>query len=310
MAYNVISVGNITLDQLSYVEKFPKIDDVEVVQKTTLSLGGRGGLVAMILNSLGCRAALCTTVDEAGSAEIKRHTSENSDIGGPLLTVVQGSLGLFQISIYIGNAERNCISFFFPKNIDFVVTEEQREAVKAARVVYFSTHKRAFNFELLSLLDSTATVVVHNMDRYLISNDAYLQLMLAKSRILIGNEAEAENLLSRAGVKTPFELMQSNSSIELMVVTRGECGSIAYLRGESKETIEIPAEPVDVLTPVGAGDAYVAGFIYGIHCGWNVISCLKFATLVAAESVKSAYSYPTRKALHDCLNEFSSKMMV
>jgi len=48
----------------------------------------------------------------------------------------------------------------------------------------------------------------------------------------------------------------------LVVITRGSHGAIAYRRGGR---LEQPAEPVKVVDTVGAGDAFTAGLLAGLH---------------------------------------------
>ena len=52
-----------------------------------------------------------------------------------------------------------------------------------------------------------------------------------------------------------------------LVVKRGARGSDVYLQGGG--TVHAPAFPVEVLSVLGAGDAFAAGFIYGRLQGWD-----------------------------------------
>ncbi|WP_354001914.1 carbohydrate kinase family protein [Stagnihabitans tardus] len=46
--------------------------------------------------------------------------------------------------------------------------------------------------------------------------------------------------------------------------------------------------PGDIVSPVGAGDAFCAGALYGIHQGWDAGRCLSLAHRAAAASLKGA----------------------
>lgn len=49
-----------------------------------------------------------------------------------------------------------------------------------------------------------------------------------------------------------------------------------------------PVAPGDIVSPVGAGDAFCAGAVYGIHMGWPAERCLHLAHRAAAASLKGA----------------------
>jgi 5-dehydro-2-deoxygluconokinase len=54
---------------------------------------------------------------------------------------------------------------------------------------------------------------------------------------------------------------------KVIVVKRGEKG--ATLFEANKAPVEVPGFPVEVYNVLGAGDAFAAGFIYGLVKGWN-----------------------------------------
>lgn len=49
-----------------------------------------------------------------------------------------------------------------------------------------------------------------------------------------------------------------------------------------------PVPPADVVSPVGAGDAFAAGCIYGLHEGWAPEACLRLGHRAAAWSLRGA----------------------
>lgn len=49
-----------------------------------------------------------------------------------------------------------------------------------------------------------------------------------------------------------------------------------------------PVPASDVVSPVGAGDAFAAGCLYGLHEGWGPEACLRLGHLAAAASLRGA----------------------
>ena len=68
-------------------------------------------------------------------------------------------------------------------------------------------------------------------------------------------------------------------------------GSVLYSR---KQTIKLPATPVDVIDCTGAGDASVAGFLLGKYLGKEDLDCLKLAHTLSSEVLKVDGAVPEK----------------
>ncbi|MFZ9856952.1 MAG: carbohydrate kinase family protein [Roseiflexaceae bacterium] len=102
--------------------------------------------------------------------------------------------------------------------------------------------------------------------------------------VLIGNDYEFAMMAQMTG-KSEQELIDS---VPLTVLTRGEKGSfISDARFGSCVVTEIDVAPVDeVRDPTGAGDAYLAGFVFGLSKGLPAGSCGKIASLAGAYAIE------------------------
>ena len=56
-------------------------------------------------------------------------------------------------------------------------------------------------------------------------------------------------------------------------------------------------------SPVGTGDSYSAGIVYGISQNWSYSDCAKFASELAAISVESHTSYPNIEKVKELKNK-------
>ncbi|EEP6826993.1 fructoselysine 6-kinase [Salmonella enterica] len=66
------------------------------------------------------------------------------------------------------------------------------------------------------------------------------------------------------------------------IATLGECGSLAW---DGEQFWRMPAEPVDVVDTMGAGDSYIAGFLCAIATGLPIIDAMKQGTQSAARTI-------------------------
>lgn len=107
-----------------------------------------------------------------------------------------------------------------------------------------------------------------------------LRALVNGAKVLITNDYE----LDLVKKKTGFSEEQIQELVEILVTTKGEKGSTIKTK---KETIEIPIIKTDkVLDPTGAGDAYRAGFIYGLLYNKNLETCGKLGALTAVYAVE------------------------
>jgi sugar/nucleoside kinase (ribokinase family) len=69
-----------------------------------------------------------------------------------------------------------------------------------------------------------------------------------------------------------------------VVVKRGEQGASLW---SQTVAVDIPAFAVKANISIGAGDAFNAGFLYGVRQGWSPEQALRFGNAVAALTVAS-----------------------
>jgi 1-phosphofructokinase/tagatose 6-phosphate kinase len=64
-------------------------------------------------------------------------------------------------------------------------------------------------------------------------------------------------------------------------------GCVALVGGDSAErrTLRVSVEPREAVSPIGAGDAFLAGYVGGVFEGWPPEDCVRFATACGAESL-------------------------
>jgi adenosine kinase len=106
---------------------------------------------------------------------------------------------------------------------------------------------------------------------------------LEGASVLVGNDYEFAMMAQKTG-KSEEELI---SSAPLTVVTRGEEGSTIYTNENSEGRVEIPVAPITgVVDPTGAGDAYIAGLVFGLARDFPLEVVGRVAALTAAYAVE------------------------
>jgi 1-phosphofructokinase/tagatose 6-phosphate kinase len=104
---------------------------------------------------------------------------------------------------------------------------------------------------------------------------------LTEAEELVGHEfADDEDRMS--GVREIIAMGARNAVITF------ESGCNALVVGDSGERVayRVTVEPREPLSAVGAGDAFLAGYVAGLYEGRGVEECLRFASACGAESVR------------------------
>ena len=106
---------------------------------------------------------------------------------------------------------------------------------------------------------------------------------LEGASILVGNAYEFAMMAQKTG-RTEEELIRSTP---LTVVTRGAEGSTIYSSETGVEGLDVPVAPISELAdPTGAGDAYLAGLVFGLSRGFPAEVTGRVAALTAAYAVE------------------------
>lgn len=106
---------------------------------------------------------------------------------------------------------------------------------------------------------------------------------LTGASVLVGNDYEFAMMAQKTG-RTEAELI---AAAPLTVVTRGEQGSTIYSGATNGQGVDIPVAPVaDVVDPTGAGDAYLAGLVFGLVRRFPLAVVGRVAALAAAYTIE------------------------
>lgn len=108
----------------------------------------------------------------------------------------------------------------------------------------------------------------------------YLEKCIMGARVFIGNDYEVSLVLK----KISSDKKKLLKKVEIIVTTLGRNGSIIET---CDKMVKIPAaKPKNISDPTGAGDAYRAGFIIGLVCGYPLEKCGKLASTIAVYTVE------------------------
>jgi len=157
--------------------------------------------------------------------------------------------------------------------------------LRSARVVHLAD---LYNIEPLAaaaeIAHGHATVCLNPGGLIVSQGMDAVRPLLESVDVYISPLEEARTLF---GEMKPQELLSATQSVgpNTVVLTCGDRGCVAA-RGD--ERVEVPAFSVDAVDSTGAGDAFSAGFIYGLVHGLELLECCRWGAAAAARCVETA----------------------
>jgi len=255
------------------------------------AFGGCGPNVAVELAHLGLRTALVTWLgdDPDGRAYLAYLASAGVDLAA--VEVAPGQSSPRTILVYDPDGGATCL--YHPSGArDQRLSDAGRTAAGAARVLALTVCPARLTVELLDARRPDALVawnVKADADAY----PAALRARLLREARLVCLNRDELAFIADSEVPTAFEA--AGAAIEMLpaapeaivALTLGPSGSLVRTAGT---TVHVPADPVEVADPTGAGDAYFAAFVAALAAGRSPIEAARAATRHAAEYLRAKAS--------------------
>lgn len=292
MQNRVVVIGNITLDTLLRTDALPDLDGVAYVRDSTTSIGGRGAIVALSLAALGGRAPdLVATIGPTLAPSVME-LMRLAGVRTECINIDSARKRDATVLVAIGERERNCVSFYVPPDTDATLDARQLSALDNAGLCYLGTTSRGVGRAAVARIPPS-TMLVANVNKHLLHDSLYVRSIVDRANCLIGNADEIDALAVTLNLQSWRAL--ADGTRDWVCRTDGERGADIVSRDGA--TIHQSCVPAQVVTPVGAGDAFAAGMLYGVLSRRSLERSLALAAWLAARSVSSTTSYPELRQL-------------
>ena len=133
--------------------------------------------------------------------------------------------------------------------------------------------------------------------------DDLLKEIISEIKILFANENEIDYILKVCNYTSPQELF--NDNLEIIVMTKGSEGSLVMTQNLN---INIPVyKDINLVDTAGAGDAYIAGFLYGYLNDLDLTTSGFMGSVMSSfilEAVGCTTNIPTKNEFIQRLNKF------
>jgi len=297
--YDVLCVGTTTID-LYYKGKSLHHDE----NHFNLTVGGKyytdffyegigGGAtnVAIGIAKQGGRAALYT---EIGQNSFKRMIQDKLEESGVHFQHCVYGHEYYNVSTVLltSSGERTVINYRTHKS-SFLQSLPDEKVINSTKIVYMGNLSYVSEWHRARFLKHAkakglTTVVALGSDECRKSH-SLIDDILRYTDILIINEYETADLLRMPATQIdwqkPLHLEHSHVPLPgILIVTKGAKGSTAYAGGIVINTEAV--KPAEIIDTSGAGDGYVAGFIYGfLKNSGDVEKAMKAGSVYAARKL-------------------------
>jgi len=270
---SVVSVGRLYCD-LIFIDlpRLPTLGTEVFAGGFAMCAGGGACITAAHLQSLGRPASLAATMPTEPFGSIVREHLVSARID---LSLCQHSKEEIepQLTVALSNLRDRA---FITHRAGPAAPALTADDLRRVGAVHLHVGELATLVELPWLLPLARSVEVTvsldcGWDDSLTANHA--APLISAVDIFLPNETEVERL-SQIGVPRPFA--------PLTVIKRGAEGATAE---SSIQQISVPAEKVDPVDTVGAGDAFNAGFLDAWLGGANIAECLRAGNRSGARAV-------------------------
>ena len=305
--YDVVGIGNAIVDVLAKVgdgflsERGLAKGDMTLVEAKTageiyadiipereVSGGSAANTVAAIASLGGTPAFIGKVHDDELGQEFRR------DIGAAGVdffteSLMQGPSTARSIVLVTPDAQRSMFTYL-GASTHLTVNDIDEKFFSMAKIVYLVAY--LFDHEKSAEALKKAADLAHQYHRqvaFTLSDknciarhrQEFLDFIHSSVDILFANEDEIKFLFEKDDFYETLDLIKPE--VEIAALTRGDKGSVVV---NNRIKIFVEAETVDnVVDTTGAGDAYAAGFLYGLTHDRTLGTCALIGNIAASEII-------------------------
>jgi ribokinase len=278
-----VGIGALNLDRLYKVEKIAEGDEEIAIQETTEAPGGSAANTIYALGKLGMSTGFIGAVGNDAEAKVVLDSLKSVGCDTSLIKIkTDARTGLIigivdpkgERALYIAPGANNLLS---EDDLDFGYLD-QMDSLHISSFV--SDTQLELQKKAVEKLNPENKLSFAPGSLYAKKGFRELEPIMKRTNVLFLNEAEAK-ILTKKDYKEASEFL-IGYGCKIVAVTLKEKG--CYVTdGTLKE--HVAAMETDVKDTTGAGDAFCAGFLFGLSQGRTLRECGRLGNFVAARCI-------------------------
>ena len=279
LAYDTLFNFEDRFDNHILPDQLHKISTTFKVPTMRREFGGPAGNIAYSLCLLGETPLVMGAVGE--DFEPYRQHLKRAGVDDRFIRTIRGQYT--SQCFGIADKDGNQLMAFHPGAMDHATVNQISDVTTPVDVAIVSPGGHAAFLQHTRQLHAAGIPFIFDpgQELPLLSRDELHEIVALASYVAI-NDYESELMRERAGL--PVEVLKT--MVEALIVTRGAHGAEIYSEDRIHliPRVQMPGKPVD---PMGCGDAFRAGLLYGIKQGLDWQSTGRLANVLGAIKVCS-----------------------
>jgi ribokinase len=284
MKFDVVGIGALNVDKLFMVEQIAREDEESSIIDFAEACGGSAANTIVGLARLGLKTGYIGKVarDREGRLLLGDFKNEKVDIHG-IVTAENGRSGV--VMGFVDKKGERALYIDAGVNSTITLDEINTEYANNTAFMHVTSFvgEKAFQVQkkLITALSTNVKISLDPGDLYAEKGLMLLKPIIERCHIVFPNEHELKLLTGEDHVKGAEMLLDKGVSI-----VAAKLGPKGCYVTDGREKHLIPRYPVKVVDTTGAGDAFCAGFLFGLIKNKNLEQCGKLGNYVASKCIE------------------------
>ncbi|MGQ9530730.1 MAG: carbohydrate kinase family protein [Candidatus Bathycorpusculaceae bacterium] len=282
--FDVIGFGALNVDKLFRVNKIAGAEEEGFIKDFEETCGGSAANAVVGLARLGCKTGFIGKIsnDREGKMLLEDFRKEGVDTSG-IIYAEGGRSGT--VMGFIDDRGERALYVDPGVNDAIEIDEVDKEYAFNTQFLHLTSFVGEKSFQtqkrLVEILPKNVKVSLDPGELYARKGLAALEPLIRRTFVLMPNQREIEILTKAKDYKRGAEIL-IEKGVKIIAVKLGSKG--CYVT-DGKENHQINRFNVRVVDTTGAGDAFCAGFLYGLINGKSLYECGRLGNFVASKCI-------------------------
>lgn len=280
--FDVVGFGTNAVDYLIRVPEFPEFNSKIEISGYTVAAGGEVASSMVGLSRLGITTAYAGRFGSDHAGEIGLDSLRSEGVDTTYSEVVPGALTQVAFILVDEASGERTVLWQRDQKLAYSATEAPVAAACRGRVLHLTPHDALACIRMATIAREAGVIVSADIDNIFDGIENLLPLI----DICLVSADFPQKLLGISDQEMALREISSKFGCSITGLTLGESGSLISCDGQFINTpaFSIPGGCTDT---TGAGDAFRAGFIFGMLIGLSVEEAAETANGVAALKCRS-----------------------
>jgi sugar/nucleoside kinase (ribokinase family) len=295
--FDAVGFGLNAVDHLIVVPHYPDFDTKTRFQEYEKSAGGQTATAMVALQRLGMTTAYAGRFGSDEDGRFGLLSLEYEGVNLDYVETIEGADNQVAFIIIDERSGERTIIWDRDERLSYRVDEAPIEIASRGRVLHLDAHDPPACVVMARAARAAGAVVTADIDNIYEGLPELLPLI----DVLITSSEFPQRLTGISDLHSSLIEIQSRFGCPIVGATLGARGAIVHCDGQFVESpaFEVPGGCRDT---TGAGDAFHAGFIYGMLQDQDLETCMKLGNVVASlkcRALGGRAALPTADELKD-----------